>query len=190
MGERDYRRVLAEMRLAGGLVFPIPVTLPVPVAAGLRPAEEVAIRSPRNDLIALMTVEELYPWDPQEEAGAVLGTTDPRHPLVAEMHGWGRLYASVPLRVLRTPAHHDFATLRRTPAQVRRELESMGYASVVAFQTRNPMHRSHEELTKRAAAGIDGALLIHPVVGLTRPGDIEYYTRVRSYRVLVEKYYD
>jgi sulfate adenylyltransferase len=137
-----------------------------------------------------MTVEELYPWDQAQEATAVLGTTDPRHPLVAEMARWGPRYASGRLRVLRTPAHWDFAALRRTPAEVRRELGVLGHARVVAFQTRNPMHRSHEELTKRAADSIGGALLIHPVVGLTKPGDVEYYTRVRSYKVLVDKYYD
>jgi sulfate adenylyltransferase len=190
MGERDYRSVLAEMRLADGTVFPIPLTLPVPDPADVRIGEEIALRNTKNDLLAVMTIDELHGWDLEMETRAVLGTTDRRHPLVAEMHGWPKRYASGPLRVLTLPVHHDFAALRRTPAEVRRELAAMGYGHVVAFQTRNPLHRSHEELTKRAAAAIDGALLIHPVVGLTRPGDVEYYTRVRSYKVLVDKHYD
>ena len=92
--------------------------------------------------------------------------------------------------MLNLPKHYDFVDLRRTPVEIRRALQSMGHANVVAFQTRNPIHRAHEELTKRAAAEVGGSLVIHPVVGMTKPGDIDHYTRVRAYRVLVEKYYD
>jgi len=106
------------------------------------------------------------------------------------MVNWGKVYVSGALKVLDLPRYHDFVELRRTPAQVREMLEQMGHANVVAFQTRNPMHRIHEELTKRAAEEVNGSLLIHPVVGLTKPGDVDHYTRVRVYRALVENYYD
>ena len=150
MSEADYRRVEAEMRLASGAVFPIPVTLPVAADAGLKRDTDIALRDSKNDLLAIMTVEELYPWDPAEMAERVFGTQDPRHPLVAEMARWGRVNASGRLRVLELPRHYDFRELRRTPAQTREVLEQTGRANVVAFQTRNPMHRVHEELTKRA----------------------------------------
>ncbi len=106
------------------------------------------------------------------------------------MSKWGKTYISGPLKIINLPKHFDFVDLRRTPAEVRRALEAMGHENVVAFQTRNPIHRAHEELTKRAAREVGGSLIIHPVVGMTKPGDIDHYTRVRAYRVLVEKYYD
>jgi len=190
MGKADYTRVLQEMRLANGTLFPMPITLPVvdPKTVGL--GEEVALRSPNNDLLATMTVEEVFEWDAGEEAQLVLGTKDVRHPLVSEMASWGRVYVSGTLKVLSLPKHYDFVELRKTPIQVRETLETLGSGNVVAFQTRNPIHRAHEELTKRAAAQIGGTLLIHPVVGMTKPGDVDHYTRVRAYKTLVERYYD
>src|SRR6185436_20154758 len=119
----------------------------------------------------------------------VFGTRDLRHPLVLEMRRWGRLNVSGRLQVLRLPPHYDFRPLRLTPAQVRARLEEAGHANVVAFQTRNPLHRVHEELTKRATEQVDGTLLLHPSVGMTRPGDVDHYTRVRTYRALAERYY-
>ncbi len=137
-----------------------------------------------------MEIEEIYHYDPLREARLVLGSTDPRHPLVSEMTTWGKVYVSGALKVIDLPKYHDFVDLRRTPAQVRAKLAEMGFDKVVAFQTRNPMHRIHEELTKRAAEEVGGSLLIHPVVGLTKPGDVDHYTRVRVYRTLAENYYD
>jgi sulfate adenylyltransferase len=106
------------------------------------------------------------------------------------MHSWGPLCISGALRVIAVPRHHDFRDLRLTPAQVRDRLAALGHRNVVAFQTRNPLHRAHEELTRRAAEQIGGSLLLHPVVGMTKPGDIDHYTRVRSYKVLADRYYD
>ncbi|OGQ74476.1 MAG: adenylyltransferase [Deltaproteobacteria bacterium RIFCSPLOWO2_12_FULL_57_22] len=189
MGKADYTRVLEDMQLADGTLFPIPITLPIAVQPD-QVGKEIALRSPSNELIAVLLVEELFEWDLTFEALQVFGTTDVRHPLVAEMASWAKLYVSGPLKVLNLPKHYDFPEFRRTPEEVRKALRAMGYANVVAFQTRNPIHRAHEELTKRAADQVRGALLIHPVVGLTKPGDIDHYTRVRAYKVLVEKYYD
>jgi sulfate adenylyltransferase len=190
LGKEDYGRVLAEMRLADGTLFPIPVTLPVSPQAGLRLDAEVALADQQNNLLAVLRVEELYEWDRDSEARQVYETRDTRHPLVAEMHSWGRYNLSGELRVLALPLYYDFRPLRLTPRQVRARLNALGHSNVVAFQTRNPLHRAHEELTTRAAKAIDGTLLLHPVVGLTKPGDIDHYTRVRTYRVLAERYYD
>jgi sulfate adenylyltransferase len=190
MGEADFRRVVAEMRLADGTLFPIPVTLPVAADAGLRVGTDIALRDAMNDLLAIMTIEELYPWDPADLAERVLGTQDSRHPLVHEMTRWGRLNASGRIRMLQLPRHYDFRELRRTPAQTRALLAQTGRHNVVAFQTRNPMHRVHEELTKRASEAVDGVLLLHPAVGMTKPGDVDHYTRVRVYKALSERYYD
>jgi len=189
MGKAAAESVAAEMRLPDGTLFPIPVTLEVSEAKGIE-GREIALRSANNDPIACMRVDEVYEWDPRAEARQVLGTTDDRHPWVAEMRTWGRFRLSGPLRVIDLPRHHDFPALRRTPAQVRALLARMGRPNVVAFQTRNPMHRAHEELTKRAAREAGASLLIHPVVGMTKPGDVDHYTRVRTYKRLVENHYD
>ncbi len=190
MGEADYGRVLGEMRLGDGTLFPIPVTLPIDDPSAVKLDQDVALRDSRNELLAVMTVQEAYEWDMEEAADQVFGTRDLRHPLVSEMHRWGRLNISGPLQVLQLPPHHDFRDLRLTPAETRARLARYGYPNVVAFQTRNPLHRVHEELTKRAAESVDGVLLLHPVVGLTKPGDVDHYTRVRTYRALAERYYE
>ena len=190
MGERDYRRTVGEMRLDDGTVFPIPVTLPVDDPSPIRLDADIALRDSRNELLAVMTVQEAYEWDLQEAADQVFGTQDVRHPLVSEMHRWGRVNISGPLQVLQLPPHHDFTGLRKTPSETRASLAEFGHANVVAFQTRNPLHRAHEELTKRAAASVDGTLLLHPVVGLTKPGDVDHYTRVRTYQALTQNHYE
>src|SRR5262252_6395645 len=138
----------------------------------------------------LMTIEEIYVWDAAEVGEKAFGTLDLRHPLVAEMHRWGKVHISGKLQVLQLPKHYDFQGLRLTPAQTRARLEAFGYSNVVAFQTRNPLHRVHEELTKRAALEVGGVLLLHPAVGMTKPGDVDHYTRVRAYKALATGYYD
>src|SRR2546423_1190784 len=190
MGEADYGRVLAEMRLSSGALFPIPITLTVRRDAGLKLDAEVALVDQHNNVLALMRVEEIFRWDKEAEARAAYGTVDVRHPLVGEMNTWAELCVSGPLRVLSLPRYYDFKPLRLTPSEVRAKLRALGCPNVVAFQTRNPLHRAHEELTSRAARSVDGALLLHPVVGLTKPGDIDHFTRVRSYKVLAERYYN
>ncbi len=190
MGAADYRSVLDTMRLASGAVFPMPVTLPVDASAPVAIGQQVALRDAKNNLLAVMEVEEIFAWDLAEAAQKVFGTVDTKHPIVAEMHRWGKLLISGSLRVLQTPMHYDFQELRLTPAETRARLAAMGHAQVVAFQTRNPLHRAHEELTKRAVAAVDGVLLLHPVVGMTKPGDVDHFTRVRAYKALAKHYYD
>jgi sulfate adenylyltransferase len=190
MGKHDYERVVAEMRLHNGHLFPIPITLPVRDDEPLKLDREVALVDSRNEILAVMTIEEIYDWDLTQAAHEVFGTTDERHPLVAEMHRWGKRNISGRLRVLRLPSHFDFRELRLTPSETRARLEATGFENVVAFQTRNPLHRAHEELTKRAVKDVNGVLLLHPVVGMTKPGDIDHFTRVRTYKSLAGKYYD
>ncbi len=190
MGQADHQHVLDEMRLSNGQLFPLPIPLPVDASPTLHLDCDIALRDAKNDLLAVMTIEEIYAWDLAEVAQKAFGTLDLRHPLVAEMHRWGKLHISGKLQVLQLPKHYDFQGLRLTPAQTRARLEEFGYANVVAFQTRNPLHRVHEELTKRATQEVDGVLLLHPSVGMTKPGDVDHYTRVRAYKALAAGYYD
>lgn len=190
VGFKDYQRILHEMRLESGHLFPIPITLAVNEVPPQILDREIALRSQKNELLAILAVEEIYEWDQHSTAQLVFGTRDSRHPLVSEMQRWGKFNLAGRLRVFQLPRYHDFCDLRLTPVQVRARLESLGRRNVVAFQTRNPLHRAHEEMTKRAMAEVDGVLLLHPAVGLTKPGDVDHYTRVRSYKALAEKYYD
>jgi sulfate adenylyltransferase len=190
MNRTDYEGVVAEMRLANGHLFPIPVTLPIQPTDDVHLDKDVALRNSKNELLAVMSVEEIYKWNRDEAARQVFGTLDMRHPLVAEIQRWGTHNVSGKLRVLQLPRQYDFQDLRLTPAETRARLAEYGYDNVVAFQTRNPLHRAHEELTKRAAADVDGVLLLHPVVGLTKPGDVDHFTRVRAYRALAQNHYD
>jgi len=189
MGKADYERVLREMRLTDGTLFPLPITLTANPTELPMVGEELALRNANNDLIAVLEIDEVFHWDHETEARLAYGTTDARHPMISEMVKWGKVSISGPMKVINLPKYHDFVDLRMTPVQVRQCLETMGHDNVVAFQTRNPLHRIHEELTKRAADRVGGSLLIHPVVGMTKPGDVDHYTRVRIYRSLVDKYY-
>jgi sulfate adenylyltransferase len=190
MGAADYESVLAEMRLRDGTVFPVPLTLPVRKVSLAGAADEVALTDESGSLLAVLEVDGVYAYDKPREMRAVLGTTDEAHPLVAESAAWPSHYLAGRPRVLDLPRHRLHGPLCLTPAETRERLAMLRHARVVAFQTRNPMHRIHEELTKRAAKAVDGALLIHPVVGVTRPQDVHHAQRVEVYEVLVRNYYD
>ena len=190
MGKADYERVLHEMRLADGTLFPLPITLTADPKELPSVGEDIVLRNANNDTIAIMQLDEVSHWDAATEAALAYGSTDSKHPMVSEMARWSKVCISGPMQVVNMPKYYDFVNLRQTPAQVRALLEDMGHNNVVAFQTRNPLHRIHEELTKRAAAEVKGSLLVHPVVGMTKPGDVDHYTRVRTYKALVDNYYD
>jgi len=193
LGEEDYVRVRDEMRLADGTLWPIPIVLDVDEATAekLTPGEPLALRDPQGVMLALLHVSEIYRPDRQAEVLAVYGTADTNHPGVAAiLERTNPVYVSGELEGVELPTHHDFLVLRQTPAQVRDEIARKGWRRVVAFQTRNPIHRAHFELTRRAAESIDGGLLIHPVVGMTKPGDVDHYTRVRCYEALMPRYPD
>jgi len=189
MGREEYNSVVHDLRLADGTLFPIPVFLPIEKGSPVKEGMRLSLRNTRNNLIASMLIEEIFEWNPTDQFEPVYGTSDVRHPLVAEMNSWGKYAISGPITVFGEFQHFDFTELRLSPEQLRRELQSRRCGNVVAFQTRNPLHRAHEELTKRAIRDVDGILLLHPVVGLTKPGDVDYFTRVRSYKVLLEEYY-
>src|ERR1044072_4410397 len=147
MNRADYHRVLEEMRLASGVLFPLPVTLTVKKDAGSELDSELVLADQHNNVLAVMHVEEIFEWDREREARHAYGTNDLRHPLVAEMNSWGEVCVSGPMRVLQLPRYYDFRTLRLSPIEVRERLAALGRRNVVAFQTRNPLHRAHEELT-------------------------------------------
>ncbi|MDQ3644125.1 MAG: sulfate adenylyltransferase, partial [Actinomycetota bacterium] len=191
LGQEDYDAVCDSMRLADGTLWPVPVMLDLPAAltSCLEPGEPLALRDPEGVMVATVHVEEVWRPDRRREAEAVYATTRHAHPGVRELlFGTAENYVAGPLEGLRSPSHHDFTSLRLTPAEVRAEFERRGWSRVVAFQTRNPMHRAHQELTLRAAAEVDGHVLLHPVVGRTKPGDVDHYTRIRCYRALLERY--
>jgi sulfate adenylyltransferase len=190
LGKKDYDRVVAEQRLADGTLWPLPVTLPVTPGDGVAEGKTLALRDVYGNLLAFLHLEEIYAYDKDNEARHSYGSLDATHPSVGRMARQPGHYAAGRLEVIRVPPHYDFVDLRRTPAELRKHFQSLGWNRIVAFQTRNPLHRAHEELTKRAALQIGGGLLIHPVVGVTKPGDVDHFTRVRCYRALVDNYYE
>jgi sulfate adenylyltransferase len=190
LGKADYERVVGEMRLADGTLWPLPVTLPVTPGEGIAEGKPLALRDVYGNLLAFLHLEEIYAYDKDNEARHAYGSLDTTHPSVAYLNRSAAHYASGKLEVIRVPPHYDFVELRRTPAELRKHFQSLSWNRIVAFQTRDPLHRADEELTKQAAAQIDGGLLIHPIVGVTKPGDVDHFTRVRCYRALVDNYYE
>ena len=190
MNKADYERVVGEARLADGTLWPLPIVLPVKPGDGVALGKPLALRDVYGNLLAFLHVEEIFAYDKEREAKNSYGSLDAKHPSVAYLNRLPGHYASGRLEVIRVPPHYDFVSLRRTPEELREHFKSLRWNRIVAFQTRNPLHRAHEELTKRAAKQIGGGLLIHPVVGVTKPGDVDHFTRVRCYRALVDNYYD
>jgi sulfate adenylyltransferase len=190
--EGDYQAVCSSMRLADGTLWPIPIVLDVPdeVARGLTPGEStLALRDPEGVMLAALHVEELYQPDREAEAKSVFGTTDRSHPgvthLLEQTNPW---YVGGRVEGLQPPTHYDYRGLRLGPAELRSEFVQRGWRKIVAFQTRNPMHRAHVELTLRAVKQLEANLLVHPVVGMTKPGDVDHHTRVRCYQAVVAGY--
>lgn len=187
----DYDSVCKAMRLADGTLWPIPVVFDVTqdMAKQLRPGATLALRDPEGVMLATLHVEEIWQPNREDEAEQVYGTTNPEHPGVAHvLEKTNPFYVGGRLEGLQLPTHYDFRTLRCTPTELRAEFARLGWRRIVAFQTRNPMHRAHLELTLRAAKGVEAKLLIHPSVGMTKPGDVDHYTRVRCYQALLPHY--
>jgi len=192
MARADYEGVCHNMRLTSGVLWPMPVTLDVAeaFAKSVNPGKsKIALRDPEGVMLAVLHVEEVWQPDLRAEAKAVFNTTSIAHPgvdyLLSKSHPW---YMGGRVEGVHPAAHYDFRALRLTPAELRAEFARLGWRRIVAFQTRNPMHRAHVELTFRAAKQVEANLLIHPSVGMTRPGDVDYFTRVRCYRLLLSKY--
>jgi sulfate adenylyltransferase len=191
MSRADYESVCCAMRLKDGHFWPIPIVLDVTeeFARSIGPGDTIALRDPEGLMLAALHVEEVWQPDRLAEVEAVYGTSSTHHPGVAHIleltNPW---YVGGRLTGIQLPVHYDFRSLRLGPAALRGEFVRLGWRRIVAFQTRNPMHRAHQELTLRAAKKVEANLLIHPSVGMTKPGDVEYYVRVRCYQALLSKY--
>jgi sulfate adenylyltransferase len=191
MTRQDYEGVRDDMRLGNGTIFPIPITLDVSesFAEGLSAGDTVALRDPEGVMLAALHVEDVWTPDKEEEAARVFGTDSSEHPGVDYLFNQaGPVYVGGRLEGVQLPQHYDFRELRRTPVQLRETFAELGWRQVVAFQTRNPMHRAHQEITLRGATEAGANLLIHPVVGMTKPGDVDHFTRVRCYQALLPRY--
>ncbi len=191
LGKKDFESVCENMRLSDGTLWPIPITLDVTEEAAeqLEPGSPLVLRDPEGLALAVLWVEDTWELDRDKKAEAVYGTQDRTHPGVAHLYErTNNIAVGGRLEGLELPPHYDFVGLRLTPEQVRRRIAKMGWRKVVAFQTRNPMHRAHFELTLRAARDNEANLLIHPVVGMTKPGDVDHYTRVRCYQAILRRY--
>lgn len=189
MNEDDYKSVVSDMRTADGHLFPVPIVLDIPDSADFVVGESIVLCDQYGNPLAVMDVESRYQSDKQLESKKVYGTEDMLHPGVRyiknQMHD---TYMGGTIHKLQLEARHDFKDLRYTPEELKAEFKEKGWDKVVAFQTRNPMHRVHFELVKRAHEKTGYPVLVHPVVGMTREGDIDYITRVHTYRVVCEKY--
>ncbi|MBL4773252.1 MAG: sulfate adenylyltransferase, partial [Alcanivoracaceae bacterium] len=191
MNKTDYDSVLKDMRLADGTLWPIPITLDVKteIAQSLKSGDKLALRDVEGVVIAIITVDDIWKVDKQTEAQAVYATTDKKHPAVNFLNNHTHdYYLGGEVVGLQLPIHYDYTMHRHTPAELREKFKRLTWNKVVAFQTRNPMHRAHQELTFRAAKNVEANLLIHPVVGMTKPGDIDHFTRVKCYEELLKKF--
>jgi sulfate adenylyltransferase len=191
LSQADYDGVVENMRLADGSLWPMPITLDVSeeFAGKLEIGQDIALRDQEGVILATMTVTDNWVPNKALEAEKVFGADDDAHPAVNYLHNQaGKVYLGGPITGIQQPVHYDFKARRDTPNELRAYFRKMGWRKVVAFQTRNPLHRAHQELTFRAAREAQANLLIHPVVGLTKPGDVDHFTRVRCYEAVLDQY--
>ncbi|MDO5647274.1 bifunctional sulfate adenylyltransferase/adenylylsulfate kinase [Paracoccus sp. (in: a-proteobacteria)] len=191
LSQADYDGVVNDMRLSDGSLWPMPITLDVSekFADGLEPGTDIALRDQEGVILAIMSVTDKWTPNKAHEAEKVFGADDLAHPAVNYLHNVaGPVYLGGPIKGLQAPTHYDFRARRETPNELRAFFKKMNWHRVVAFQTRNPLHRAHQELTFRAAREAQANLMIHPVVGMTKPGDVDHFTRVRCYEAVLDKY--
>jgi sulfate adenylyltransferase len=189
--EADYDGVVENMRMVDGSLWPMPITLDVSQAFAdkVEPGQDIALRDPEGVILAILSVTDKWTPDKHREAEKVYGADDLAHPAVNYLHHKaGPVYLGGPVTGIQPPVHYDFKARRDTPNELRAYFRKLGWRRVVAFQTRNPLHRAHQELTFRAAKEAEANLLIHPVVGMTKPGDIDHFTRVRCYEAVLDHY--
>ena len=191
LGQADYQSVLKDLRLKDGSLWPIPITLDVTedFAEEVSINEKITMRDHEGFAIAVLTISDIYRPDFKEEAQAIYGTVDDTHPAVNYLyHNSNPVYLGGTLEGISLPHHYDYQDNRHTPAKLKAIFEEKNWKKIVAFQTRNPLHRAHVEMTMRATKDLEANLLIHPVVGMTKPGDVDHYTRVRCYQSVLPKY--
>ncbi|MBU1835676.1 MAG: sulfate adenylyltransferase, partial [Alphaproteobacteria bacterium] len=189
--EADYDSVVSDMRLADGKLWPMPINLDVSqkFADTIELGTDIALRDQEGVILATMTVTDKWVPNKSLEAEKVFGADDSAHPAVNYLHNTaGAVYLGGPVTGIQQPVHYDFRSKRDTPNELRALFRKLGWRKVVAFQTRNPLHRAHQELTFRAAKEAQANLLIHPVVGMTKPGDVDHFTRVRCYEAVLDQY--
>ncbi|KQB15493.1 bifunctional sulfate adenylyltransferase/adenylylsulfate kinase [Rhodobacter capsulatus] len=191
LSEADYDGVVDNMRLADGTLWPMPITLDVneKFAEGIAPGQDIALRDQEGVILAILSVTDKWVPNKAREAEKVFGADDLAHPAVNYLHNTaGAIYLGGPITGIQQPVHYDFKGRRDTPNELRAYFRKLGWQKIVAFQTRNPLHRAHQELTFRAAREAQANLLIHPVVGMTKPGDVDHFTRVRCYEAVLDQY--
>jgi len=191
MDEDDYNGVVKDMRMADGTLWPMPINLDVDekFAEGVELGQDIALRDQEGVILAIISITDKWQPDKSVEAKGVFGADDIAHPAVNYLHNQaGKIYLGGPVTGIQQPVHYDFKARRDTPNELRAYFRKLGWRKVVAFQTRNPLHRAHQELTFRAARDAQANLLIHPVVGMTKPGDIDHFTRVRCYEAVLDQY--
>jgi sulfate adenylyltransferase len=191
MGKADYNSVLKNMRLDNGALWPIPITLDITeeFASKIKDVEKITLRDQEGFTLAILTVTDIWEPNKDEEAQMVYGTTDSTHPAVNYLKNKSnKMAVGGKLEGISLPHHYDYQKNRHTPEELRSIFIQNGWDKIVAFQTRNPLHRAHVEMTMRASEDLNANLLIHPVVGMTKPGDVDHYTRVRCYKHVMKKY--
>ncbi len=191
LGQDDYVSVVENMRLADGALWPMPITLDVSqdFADGVKSGDKIALRDQEGVILATLEISDAYSPDKTREAEQVFGSNDQTHPAVNYLHNVaGAVYLGGKITGIQQAVHYDFRARRDSPNELRSYFRKVGWRRIVAFQTRNPLHRAHQELTFRAAKEAQANLLIHPVVGLTKPGDVDHFTRVRCYEAVLDKY--
>lgn len=193
MNQQDYNSVVENMRLADGTVWPMPIVLDVDEQAAKKLANQsqpvLQLLSPDKEVLAMLEISNIWQPDKIKEAQLVYGTTDKAHPGVAYLFDQIKdFYVGGTLKKVSLPSHYDFNDLRKTPEQLKQYFKEKGVTKVVGFQTRNPMHRAHVEMTRRAAEQVGAHLLLNPAVCMTKPGDIDHFTRVKSYKKIIDKY--
>ena len=193
LNQADYDSVVARMRLTSDVLWPMPITLDVSeeFSASIKSGDKVALRDLEGVVIATIEVGDIWTPNKKTEAEGVYGSSDEAHPAVHYLNNVANpVYVGGKLAGIEVPTHYDFKHLRDGPAEMRDRFQKLGWRKVVAFQTRNPMHRAHQELTLLAARDVEANLLIHPVVGMTKPGDVDHFTRVRCYEHILDRYPD
>ena len=193
MNKSDYDSVVKNMRLSKGELWPIPIVLDtnkeIIDANNIKTGSKISLRDHEGFLIAHLLIEDIWKPDKNIEAQHIYGTTDSFHPGVKNLfENFGDYYIGGTLETIDLPKHYDYIALRHTPKQLKQNFQKNNWTKIVAFQTRNPMHRAHKEISLRAAIDNDAKLLIHPVIGPTKPGDVDYYTRVRCYEKILKHY--
>ena len=191
MNKDDYESVLNNMRLADDSLWPMPITLDVTeeFSEKIKGEKKITLRDKEGFALAVLTISDIWSPNLEREAKSVYGTTDSTHPAVSYLMNIGnKVYVGGSLEGISLPHHYDYQNDRHAPEELRNYFKENGWEKIVAFQTRNPLHRAHVEMTRRASNDLDAKLLIHPVVGMTKPGDVDHYTRVRCYQHVLKKY--